>query len=137
MIAMNRDDYLTLLNRALASPYGIRLDYDDNRAARLVRGKLYRIREEVREEARAKPQHEPAVTYNTDGKFIGVLDILKHAPPPPTPYDCLRLRVYDGALYIVPAADRPRRVDQRPPPPERDIDSHELADLPPWPPWQR
>ena len=52
---MNRDDYIALLNRALASPYGIRLDYGDDRAARLVRGKLYRIREETREEARGKP----------------------------------------------------------------------------------
>ena len=134
---MNRDDYLALFNRALASPYGIRLEYGDDRAARLVRGKLYRIREETREEARGKPVHEPAVTYDTNGKLIGVLDILKHDPPPPTPYDCLRLRVYEGSLYIMPAADRPRRVDERPPPPECEINSRELAELPPWPPWAR
>jgi hypothetical protein len=134
---MNRDDYLALLNRALASPHGIRLEYGDDRTARLVRGKLYRIREEVRDEARAEPQHEPAVTYDGSGKFIGVLDILKHAPTPPTPYDCLRLRVYDGALYIMPAAHRQRRVDERPPPPECEINSREAGELPPWPPWAR
>jgi hypothetical protein len=134
---MNREDYLALLNRALASPHGIRLEYGDDRTARLVRGKLYRIREEVRDEARTKPSHEPAITYDGSGKFIGVIDILNHTPSPPTLLDCLRLRVYEGDLYIVPTAKPPRRVDERQCPPEHQIDSHEVGELPPWPPWVR
>jgi hypothetical protein len=134
---MNRDDYLALLNRALASPHGIRLEYGDDRTARLVRGKLYRIREEVRDEARARPPHEPALTYDGAGKFIGVIDILKHTSSPPTLLDYLRLRVYEGDLYILPTGERTRRVDERPAPLEREIDSYEAGELPPWPPWAR
>jgi len=38
-------------------------------------------REEVLDEARAAPQQEPAVTYDTRGKLLRVIDILKRTPP--------------------------------------------------------
>jgi hypothetical protein len=60
-------------------------------------------REEVLDEARAATQQEPAVTYDTRGKLLRVIGILKRTPAPPTRYDRPQC-VYDGALYIVPSA---------------------------------
>jgi hypothetical protein len=75
-------------------------------------------REEVLDEARAAPQHKPAVTYDIRGKLLGVIDILKRTPAPPTRYDRPQFCVYDGVLFIVPSAYRPCRVDERLHPPE-------------------
>src|SRR5438094_9446515 len=41
---LNRDDCIHLLDRALASACGIRLDYGDDDTARRVRAKLYHVR---------------------------------------------------------------------------------------------
>ncbi len=45
---MTRDDYLTLLRRALSSPHGIALDFDDWVQAERARGRLYRLRSALR-----------------------------------------------------------------------------------------
>jgi hypothetical protein len=132
---MNRDDYIALLDRALVSSHGIRLDYGDDETARRVRAKLYHIRNEMRAEARTEPQTEPAITYDANGKLMGVIDILRRRAPPPTPYDALRLRVWEGSLYILVVEQRPRRVDELEPKQAREIDGREIDFLPPWPPW--
>jgi hypothetical protein len=132
---MNRDDYIGLLDRALVSAHGVRLEYGDDLTARRVRAKLYHIRAELRSEARTEPCTEPVFAYDAEGKLQGVLDILRHRTPPPTPYDDLRMRVWEGSLYIVPAEQRPRRVDELEPVQAREIDGREIDALPHWPPW--
>jgi hypothetical protein len=134
---MNRDDYIQFLDQALFSPHGIRLNYGDDRTARRVRGKIYRIREELRAEARTEPCTEPVVAYAADGQLKGVIDILRHRKPPPTAYDGLRLRVSDGALLIVPIQEHTRRVDELEPTEVRDLWDGEVNNLCPWPPWGR
>jgi hypothetical protein len=130
---MTRDDYLALLNRALASPHGIRLAYGDGQTARRVRAKLYSIRDEIRAELRGERQSDPALTYDLNGKPLGVIDILRPKPrPAPTPYDRLRMRVFDGDLFILPTKER-LPVDVLPPREAREIDLAEASDLPPWP----
>src|SRR5579863_804708 len=109
---MNRNDYIELLDRALASAHGIKLDYGDDRTAHLIRGKLYRIREELRAEDRTEPATEPVVAYDANGNLKGVLDILRRRAPAAVPYDALTCRVWQGALYICPVEVRPRRVDR-------------------------
>jgi hypothetical protein len=131
---MNRDDYITVLDRALVSPHGIRLACDDDLTARRVRAKLYRLRDEMRAEARSQRQAKPALTYDPSGKLLGVIDILTRTPPPSTSYDELRLRVWDGDLYIVRAARAPE-LDALPVPEASEISTQEIAELPPWPPW--
>src|SRR6516225_5572488 len=69
---MTRDDYLALLDRALASPHGLRLAYGDGQTAHRVRAKLYHIREEIRAELRGDRQSDPALTLDLNGKPLGV-----------------------------------------------------------------
>ena len=45
---MTRDDYLALLRRALATPHGVALDFDDWVKAERARGRLYRLRSALR-----------------------------------------------------------------------------------------
>ena len=45
---MTRDDYLALLRRALSTPHGIALDFDDWVQAERARGRLYRLRSALR-----------------------------------------------------------------------------------------
>ncbi len=45
---MTRDDYLALLRRALATPHGVALDFDDWLKAERARGRLYRLRGALR-----------------------------------------------------------------------------------------
>ncbi len=45
---MTRDDYLALLQRALSTPHGIALDFDDWVKAERARGRLYRLRSALR-----------------------------------------------------------------------------------------
>ena len=45
---MTRDDYLALLRRALATPHGVALDFDDWVKAERARGRLYRLRSTLR-----------------------------------------------------------------------------------------
>jgi hypothetical protein len=40
-----------------------------------IRTKLYSIRDEIRAELRGKRQTDPAVTYDVNGKLIGIVDI--------------------------------------------------------------
>jgi hypothetical protein len=129
---MTRDDYLALLDRALASPHGIRLTYGDGQTAHRVRAKLYSIRDDIRAELRGKRQTDPAATYDVSGKFIGIVDILRPKPPVPTPYDGLRLRIFEGDLFILPTVER-LPVDALPPSEAYDIDLAEASALPPWP----
>lgn len=128
----DRDDYLALLDRALASSHGIRLAYGDGQTAHRVRAKLYSIRDQIRATLRGKRQSDPAVTYDVNGKLIGIVDILRSKPPAPTPYDRLRLRIFEGDLFIVPTVER-LPVDALPPGEAREIDLAEASDLPPWP----
>jgi hypothetical protein len=132
---MDRTDYIALLDRALASWHGIKLDYGDDATARRVRAKLYHVRDEIRAEARTEPCTSPAVTYDANGKLLGVIDILRRRTPVSTPYDALRMRVWEGSLYIVRVAEQRRRVDELQPAEVQDIYSDELAFLPHWPPW--
>jgi hypothetical protein len=131
---MDRIDYIALLDRALVSVHGIRLDYADDMTARRVRAKLYHIRDEIRAEART-PATSPAVTYDVNGKLLGVIDIVRRRAPPSTPYDALRMRVWDGSLYIVAVTEQPRRVDELELPEVQDVAFDELVLLPHWPPW--
>jgi hypothetical protein len=135
---VDRIDYIALLDRALGSWNGIRLDYGDDRTARRVRAKLYHIRDEIRAEARSEPPTSPAITYDTNGQLLGVIEILnrrRQRTRPSTPYDRLRMRVWDGSLYIVPVTEQPRRVDELQLPEAHDVEDDELAELPHWPPW--
>ncbi len=45
---MTRDDYLALLQRALSSPHGVALDFDNWVKAEQARGRLYRLRSALR-----------------------------------------------------------------------------------------
>ena len=45
---MTRDDYLALLRRALATPHGVALDFDDWVKAERARGRIYRLRSALR-----------------------------------------------------------------------------------------
>ena len=45
---MTRDEYLALLRRALTTPHGIALDFDDWVKAERARGRLYRLRSALR-----------------------------------------------------------------------------------------
>ncbi len=45
---MTRDDYLALLQRALSTPHGVALDFDDWVKAEQARGRLYRLRSALR-----------------------------------------------------------------------------------------
>ena len=45
---MTRDDYLTLLRRALSTPHGVALDFDHWTKAERARGRLYRLRSALR-----------------------------------------------------------------------------------------
>ncbi len=45
---MTRDDYLTLLRRALSAQHGVALDFDDWVKAERARGRLYRLRSALR-----------------------------------------------------------------------------------------
>ncbi len=45
---MTRDDYLALLQRALSTPHGVALDFDDWTKAERARGRLYRLRSALR-----------------------------------------------------------------------------------------
>jgi hypothetical protein len=132
---MDRLDYVSILDRALASWGGIRLDLPDERTARRVRRKLYAARDDLRAEARAEPPTTPAVTYDTNGKLLGVIDILRRRKPPPTRYDVLRMRLWGNSVYIFTVNEQPRRVDELAPPEAHDIEIGELAELPQWPPW--
>jgi hypothetical protein len=130
---MTRDDYIALLQRALASPHGIHLAYGDERTAHRVRAKLYHIRDEIRAALRGEPQSDPALTYDMNGKPLGVIEILRPKPrPAPTPYDRLRMRIFDGDLFILPTEER-LPVDALPPSEAYDIDLAEASALPPWP----
>jgi hypothetical protein len=40
---MTRDDYLALLQRALSTPHGVALDFDDWVQAERARGRFYRL----------------------------------------------------------------------------------------------
>jgi hypothetical protein len=75
------------------------------------------------------------VTYDPNGKLLGVIDILRRRKPPPTPYDALRMRVWEGSLYIVRVREQARRVDELQLPEAHWIEGDELAILPHWPPW--
>jgi hypothetical protein len=130
---MTRDDYLALLDRALASPHGLRLAYGDGQTAHRVRAKLYHIREEIRAELRGDRQSDPALTLDLNGKPLGVIDILRSKPrPAPTPYDRLRMRIFEGDLFILPTEER-LPVDALPPGKAYDIELAEASALPPWP----
>ena len=132
---MDRHDYIALLDRALGSWHGIRLDYSDDKTARRVRAKLYNIRDVLRAEARTEPATSPAVTYDPNGRLLGIIDVLRRRSPTSTPYDNLRMRVWDGSLYIVPVTDQPRRVDELEPAAVHDVLDGELDFLPHWPPF--
>ncbi len=45
---MTRDDYLALLQRALATPHGVALEFGDWVQAERARGRLYRLRSALR-----------------------------------------------------------------------------------------
>ena len=45
---MTRNDYLALLRRALSTPHGVALDFDDWVKAERARGRLYRLRSALR-----------------------------------------------------------------------------------------
>ena len=45
---MDRHDYLTLLRRALSTPHGLALEFQDFRKAERARGRLYRLRSRLR-----------------------------------------------------------------------------------------
>ncbi len=45
---MTRDDYHALLRRALATPHGVALDFDDWVKAERARGRIYRLRSALR-----------------------------------------------------------------------------------------
>ncbi len=45
---MTRDDYLALLRRALSTPHGVALDFDNWVKAERARGRLYRLRSALR-----------------------------------------------------------------------------------------
>ncbi len=135
---MNRDDGIELLERALASYNGgMRLDCGDDTIAHRIRAKLYHIRDGLRAEARSEPITSPAVTYTPDGKLLGVIDILRRrqTPPPPTKWDALRFRVYDGSLFILVIPEQPRRVDDINLPEPQEVDPEELSALSNWPPF--
>jgi hypothetical protein len=130
---MTRGEHIALLDRALASSHGIRLAYGDGRTAHRVRAKLYSIRDDIRAELRGKRQSDPAVTYDVNGKLLGIVDILRPKPrPASTPYDRLRLRIFEGDLFILPTEER-LPVDALPPGEAREIGRAEASDLPPWP----
>jgi hypothetical protein len=132
---MDRQDYVAILDRALVSAHGVRLDFYDDATARRVRAKIYHVRSELRAEARSEPATTPAITYDPNGKLLGVIDILRRRKPAPTPYDALRLRVWQGSLYIVRVAHVPRRVDELDPTEAEELHAEDLASLPHWPPW--
>jgi hypothetical protein len=98
-----------------------------------VRDRLYHSGDEIRVEQRSKRQSDPALTYDLNGKPLGVIDILRPKPrPAPTPYDRLRMRVFEGDLFILPTEERVP-VDALPPGEAYDIDLAEASALPPWP----
>ncbi len=45
---MTRDEYLALLRRALSTPHGVALEFDDWVQAERARGRLYRLRNALR-----------------------------------------------------------------------------------------
>ena len=45
---MTRDDYLALLRRALSTPHGVALEFDDWVKAERARGRFYRLRSALR-----------------------------------------------------------------------------------------
>ena len=45
---MTRDDYLALLRRALSTPHGVALEFDDWVKAERARGRIYRLRSALR-----------------------------------------------------------------------------------------
>ncbi len=45
---MTRDDYLTLLRQALSAPHGVALEFGDWVKAERARGRLYRLRNDLR-----------------------------------------------------------------------------------------
>ncbi len=45
---MTRDDYLALLRQALSAPHGVALEFDDWVQADRARGRLYRLRSNLR-----------------------------------------------------------------------------------------
>ena len=132
---MDRLDYIAILDRALASWGGIRLDLPDEHTARRVRRKLYAVSDDLRAEASTEPPTTPAVTYDTNGKLLGVLDILRRRKPTPTPYDVLRMRLWGNSVYVFVVSEQSRRVDELAPPIAHDIEVGELAELSQWPPW--
>jgi hypothetical protein len=104
---------------------------------RSKRKKLYHIRDEIRAEARAKTPVEPRMTFDSRGRFAGVIDVVASPLSPLTPYEGLRFRVYAGAVWILPITYRepkPRRVDQHARQLGSEVSRRDLTELPPWPP---
>ena len=132
---MNRDDYLGFMRRALEAPHGVKLEFDSDREADLVRKKCYHIRDEERAAARVTPLTEPAATFDTNGKVTGIVEILR--PQPSFDLDRLWFRVHAGNLYILPTSLKPRRqrrrVDELPRQPGHEVSERDLYQLPHWP----
>lgn len=61
-----------------------------------------------------------------------MIDILRRRKPPATPYDALRMRVWEGSLYIVRVREQQRRIDELQLPEAHWIEGDELAVLPHW-----
>ena len=104
------DDLVDLLNRALAAPNGIKLEYGDNRRAELERKRLYWARRQARQ--RARPD--------------------RFSYPPPIAIDQLAVRVRGGDLYIARAevlngAQQSGLAEKHLRPPEQPVGAAELA----------
>jgi hypothetical protein len=114
-------DYIQVLKRALASDYGVCLEFDDLRTAELTRQKFYQAREKLRGEARVKQ---------------GFSRLQKRGEPPVTiRYDALQFRIHENKLYIVrDARHYGNSADDGLPYREMyDIGRTERTQLPVWP----
>jgi hypothetical protein len=131
---MGREAYIALLDRALVSPYGLRIDLNDPKLAHNLRCRLYRLRATLRREAQTEPATTPVVAYGVNGELHGVLNVLQRRKPTPVAADGLQFRVWEGALYILPVSPRPEPELQLPD--VEEIDFEEMTSLPTWPPGQ-
>jgi hypothetical protein len=138
---LNRGDCIDVLDRALASLHGIRLDFEDERTARRARQRLYAARAAARIAACSEPAISPVVAFTPKGKLAGVLKVLnpRRKEGFDARYDLLRLRVSGRTLYVLSLLTplRIERYDELELPPTREVDFSELAELSVWPPFTR